>query len=77
MTTSTTEPPEVTQAEREENHNPSDVISVEITHAMSDGTSITAKATVPVDVYSPEREIQQAGLLMDELLMRFGSPVSE
>ena len=70
MTTSTTEPPEVTLPEREANHNPSDAISVEVETTYADGLNVRVRATVPVDVYSNDREIEQAGKLFDMLLKR-------
>ena len=77
MQTSTTEPPEVTQAEREENHNSSDVISVEVKSTFQDGTIVEIKATVPVDVYSTDREIEQAGKLLDVVINRIASHIAE
>lgn len=77
MQTSTTEPPEVTQVEREENHNPSDVISVEVKSTFQDGTIVEIKATVPVDVYSTDREIEQAGKLLDVVINRIASHIAE
>lgn len=70
QTISTTEPPEVTQAEREANHNSADAISVEVETTYADGLNIRVRATVPVDVYSNDREIEQAGKLFDMLLKR-------